>query len=113
MELVENERDLLEQVNNVATLRECFAWLQRCDECIEWLEERRCAKRPRLSIGNKQCLVAKIVRLESARLDYRDVLYILAVIIRVLTTVTRRDSISREIDTAFENRILIVYRCGD
>jgi len=63
MELVENECDLLEQANNVATLGECFAWLQRCDECIERLEERSRAKRPRLSIGNKQSLVARIARL--------------------------------------------------
>jgi len=29
MEFVENERDLLEQANNVATLGEYLAWLQR------------------------------------------------------------------------------------
>ncbi|KYN14452.1 hypothetical protein ALC57_13339 [Trachymyrmex cornetzi] len=33
------ERELLEQCNQVATLVECFAWLQRCDEYIERLEE--------------------------------------------------------------------------
>ena len=33
------ERELLEQCGQVATLVECFAWLQRCDECIEQLEE--------------------------------------------------------------------------
>ncbi|KYN09494.1 hypothetical protein ALC57_18399 [Trachymyrmex cornetzi] len=33
------ERELLEQCGQVATLAECFAWLQRCDECIERLEE--------------------------------------------------------------------------
>ncbi|KYN27445.1 hypothetical protein ALC57_03154 [Trachymyrmex cornetzi] len=33
------ERELLEQCGQVATLVECFAWLQRCDECIERLEE--------------------------------------------------------------------------
>jgi len=49
------------------------------------------------------------------RLDYKDVLYILEVIIRVLAAAaaaaaaaeeTRRDSVWREIDTVFENRIL-------
>jgi len=61
MEVVmEIERDLLEQANNVATLRKYLAWLQRCDECIEWLEERSRAKRPRLSIGNRQSLMAGI-----------------------------------------------------
>ncbi|KYN17583.1 hypothetical protein ALC57_10126 [Trachymyrmex cornetzi] len=33
------ERELLEQCGQVATLVECFAWMQRCDECIEQLEE--------------------------------------------------------------------------
>jgi len=47
------ERDLLEQADNVAALGECFAWMQRCDECIERLEERGRAKLPRLSIGNR------------------------------------------------------------
>jgi len=39
------------------------------------------------------------------RLDCKDILYILEVIIRVLAAVTQSDSF-REIDTAFENRIL-------
>jgi len=38
MEVVEIKRDLLEQANNVATLGEYFAWMQRCYECIERLE---------------------------------------------------------------------------
>jgi len=50
MEFMKNERDLLEQANNVATLGEFLALLQRCDECIEPLEERSRAKRPRLEI---------------------------------------------------------------
>jgi len=33
------ERELLEQSGQVATLMECFAWLQRCDECIKQIEE--------------------------------------------------------------------------
>ncbi|KYN29373.1 hypothetical protein ALC57_01185 [Trachymyrmex cornetzi] len=33
------ERELLEQCGQMATMVECFAWLQRCDECIERLEE--------------------------------------------------------------------------
>jgi len=52
---MENERveyELLEQCGQVATLVECFAWLQRCsqwlvDECIERLEELYRAKRSR------------------------------------------------------------------
>jgi len=41
------ERELLEQCGQVATLVECFAWLQRCNECIEQLEELCRAKHPR------------------------------------------------------------------
>jgi len=67
MEFVENERDLLEQADNVAILGEYLAWLQRCNECIERLEERSRAKRPQLSIGNRQSLVAEIARLEGAK----------------------------------------------
>jgi len=69
MEVVEIERDLLEQANNVTTLGKCFVWMQRCDECIEQLEERSRAKLPRLSIGNRQSLVARIVRLEGAKIQ--------------------------------------------
>jgi len=68
MEVVEIERDLLEQANNVATLGECFAWMQRCDECTKRLEERSRVKFPRLSIGNKQSLVTRIARLEGAKI---------------------------------------------
>ena len=35
------ESELLEQCGQIA-LMECFAWLQRCDECIEQLEELCC-----------------------------------------------------------------------
>ena len=45
------ERELLEQCDQVATLVECFAWLQRCDECIEELCR---TKRPRLAVGHRQ-----------------------------------------------------------
>ena len=46
------ERELLEQCGQVATLMEYFAWLQRCDECIERLEELCRAKRPPLDTSN-------------------------------------------------------------
>jgi len=69
MEVVEIEPDLLEQANNVATLGECFAWMQRCDECIERLEEYSRVKLPRLSIGNRQSLVARIAQVEGAKIQ--------------------------------------------
>jgi len=79
-----------------------------CDECIERLEERSRAKRSRLSIGNRQSLVAGIARLESAKTrlqrrflhfggDYTD------------TNSSSSDAqrlIWWELDTAFQNRIL-------
>ena len=49
-------RELLEQCDQV----KCFAWLQRCDECIEQLEELCRAKRLRLAIGHRQSAVARI-----------------------------------------------------
>jgi len=61
------ERELLEQCGQVATLVECFAWLQRCDECIEQLEELCCAKRPHLAVGHRQSAVARIARLAGAK----------------------------------------------
>jgi len=111
MEVVEIERNLLEQANNVATLSECFAWIQRCDECIERLEERNRAKFPRLSIGNRQSLVARIARLEGAKIQLQR---------RFIhfgghyTDTNNSDAeilVWREIDTAFEN--CIMDRCRD
>jgi len=89
---VENERDLLQQADWVASLSKCFTWLQQCDECIERIEERSRAKLPRLSIGNRQSLVARIARLEGVKIQLqRRFLYILAMIIRVQAVVMRRD----------------------
>ncbi|KYM94244.1 hypothetical protein ALC62_15130 [Cyphomyrmex costatus] len=61
------ERELLEQCDRVATLAECFAWMQRCDECVESLEELCRTKRPRLAVGHRQSAVARIARLAGAR----------------------------------------------
>ncbi|KYN20067.1 hypothetical protein ALC57_07573 [Trachymyrmex cornetzi] len=59
------ELELLEQCGQVATLVECFAWLQRCGECIERLEELYRAKRPRLAVGHRQSVVTRIALLEA------------------------------------------------
>jgi len=64
---VENERSLLQQADRVASLNECFTWLQQCDECIKQLEERCRTKRPRLTVGHTQSLVARIAQLEGAK----------------------------------------------
>ncbi|XP_070161381.1 LOW QUALITY PROTEIN: uncharacterized protein [Polyergus mexicanus] len=98
------ERDLLELSRRVATLGEYFAWAQRCEEFIKQLEEHSRVKRPRLSIGVRQSLVARIARVEGARTrlerrfihsggDYSG-------------DNTAERLVWREIDTAFENRIL-------
>ena len=36
---MENHKRVWEQSDQVAILMECFAWLQRCDECIKQIEE--------------------------------------------------------------------------
>ncbi|KYN30380.1 hypothetical protein ALC56_15307 [Trachymyrmex septentrionalis] len=96
------ERELLEQYSQVAILVECFAWLQRCDECIERLEELCRTKRPRLTVGHRQSMVARIARLAGAKtqLERR--------FMHVGSGYASRDErslVCREIDAAFENRI--------
>ena len=63
------ECELLEQCNQIATLTECFSWLQQCDEYIKLLEALCHAKRPRLTIGYRQSAVARIARLAGAKLE--------------------------------------------
>ncbi|XP_036151314.1 uncharacterized protein LOC118648895 [Monomorium pharaonis] len=99
----QEERELLEQANGVATLAECFAWLQRCDECIQQLEELSRIKRPRHTVGQRQSLVARIARLEGkkTRLQRR--------FVHVggnYASDNAKRLVWREIDTAFENRVL-------
>ncbi|KYN09372.1 hypothetical protein ALC57_18515 [Trachymyrmex cornetzi] len=45
------ESDLLNQSHQIANLRECFAWIEECNELINQLEECNHVKHPRLSIG--------------------------------------------------------------
>ncbi|KAL6255634.1 hypothetical protein P5V15_012882 [Pogonomyrmex californicus] len=100
------ERELLEQCSQVATLVECFAWLQRCDECIEQLEELSRVKRPRFTVANRQSMVARIARLAGAKVQLERRF----VHVGGEYASTSRDNGSlvwREIDTAFESRILI------
>ncbi|XP_024880092.1 dedicator of cytokinesis protein 6-like [Temnothorax curvispinosus] len=61
------EQELLEQSTLLNSREDFAAWEQRCDEFIESLEEQSRIKRPRLSIGLKQSLVACIARLESLK----------------------------------------------
>jgi len=102
---MEIERDLLEQVNNVATVGECFAWMQQCDECIERLEGHSRAKLPRLSIGNRQSLVARIVRLEDAKIQLQRRFIHFGGNYTDTNNSDAERLVWREIDTAFKNRI--------
>jgi len=63
----QTERDLTEHAARLNTQEEFIAWERRCDEFIESLEEQSRIKRPRLSIGVKQSLVARIARLKNLK----------------------------------------------
>ncbi|KAG5342008.1 DPOM polymerase, partial [Acromyrmex heyeri] len=102
------ERELLEQCGQVATLVECFSWLQRCDECIEQLEELCHAKRPRLAIGYRQSAVARIARFAGAKLQLeRRFMHVSGEYASgEYANGNERSFVWREIDAAFESRIL-------
>ncbi|KYN14186.1 hypothetical protein ALC57_13605, partial [Trachymyrmex cornetzi] len=91
------ERDLIEQATLLNTREEYVAWEQRCDEFIESLEEQSRIKRPRLSIGNRQSVIACIARLESLKDSVRG---------RFMHVGAGHGLRWREIETAFESRIL-------
>ncbi|KYN18063.1 hypothetical protein ALC57_09637 [Trachymyrmex cornetzi] len=102
------ERELLEQCGQVATLVECFAWLQRCDECIERLKELCRAKRPRFAVGHRQSVVARIARLAGAKsqLERRFVHVGGGHASDEYASGNERSLVWREIDAAFEGRIV-------
>ncbi|XP_036146615.1 uncharacterized protein LOC118646876 [Monomorium pharaonis] len=106
-DLEQTERDLLERSHQIITLSEYFAWAQRCEEFIKQLEERSRVKRSRLSIGHRQSLVARITRLEGAktRLE-RHFMHIGGEYVGTSDYNNAKKLVWREIDTAFENRIL-------
>jgi len=54
------ERDLLKWSHQIVTLKECFAWIKECNEFIKQLEECNHVKRPRLSTGYRQSLIARL-----------------------------------------------------
>ncbi|KYQ48100.1 hypothetical protein ALC60_12862, partial [Trachymyrmex zeteki] len=84
----------------VANLADCLAWLQRC---IERLEELCRAKRPRLAVGHRQCLVARIARLAGAKTQLeRRFVHVGG----ENASEDNRSLVWREIDAAFESRVL-------
>lgn len=96
------EQNLREQSSRVNSIEEYIAWEQRCDAYIEALEEQSRIKRPRLSIGIRQSLIARIARLEGLKNTLR------TRFVHAGAGCSTRQSglIWREIDTAFESRIL-------
>ncbi|KYN28570.1 hypothetical protein ALC57_02011 [Trachymyrmex cornetzi] len=91
------ERDLIEQATLLNTRDEYVAWKHRCDKFIESLEEQSRIKRPQLSIGNRQSVIACIARLESLKDSVRG---------RFVHVGAGHGLRWREIETAFESRIL-------
>jgi len=80
--------------------------MQRCDECIERLEEHNRAKLPRLSIGNKQSLVDRIVRLEGAKIQLQRRFIHFGGDYTGTNNSDAERLVWREIDTAFKNLIM-------
>ncbi|XP_053990033.1 SCAN domain-containing protein 3-like [Hylaeus volcanicus] len=57
-ELLEMERQLWYQADRLTSQEDYLTWEERCNECLKSLEEHSQAKRPRLSIGIQQSLIA-------------------------------------------------------
>ncbi|KYQ52381.1 hypothetical protein ALC60_08544 [Trachymyrmex zeteki] len=90
------ERDLIEQATLLNTREEYVAWEQRCDKFIESLEEQSRIKRPRLSTGNRQSVIACIAQLESLK----------DLVLGFVNVGAGYGLRWCEIETAFESRIL-------
>ena len=102
-----SEQELLEQAAQVNSVEEFSAWEQRCVEFIESLQEKSRVKRPRLSIGRQQSLVAQIARIESAKTQLqRRFIHIGGEYAAGSSDDNAQRLVWREIDTAFESRIL-------
>ncbi|XP_011700257.1 PREDICTED: uncharacterized protein LOC105457338 [Wasmannia auropunctata] len=93
-------RDLEGQAARLTNTRDFIAWEQRCDEFIESVNERSRSKRPRLTTGAKQSLIAYITRAENLKESLRE----------RFVHVNRAEYSAGlrwlEIDTAFKSRIL-------
>ena len=100
------ERELLEQCSQIATLAECFAWLQRCDECLEQLEERCSAKRPRIEVGNRLSLVARIARLAGEKKQLERRFIHVGGEYASTSDSDKKSLVWRDIDAAFKSRVL-------
>ncbi|XP_076674650.1 uncharacterized protein LOC143372385 [Andrena cerasifolii] len=91
---------LLDQSARLISQEEYLAWEERCNECMESLEEHSRVKRPRLSIGVQQSLVARIAQLEGLKYSLHG---------RFMYEGAGHSSTGllwREIGTAFDSRVL-------
>ena len=95
----QREQDLNEQAARLSLREEYDVWEQQCDEYLKLLEEHSRIKRPRLSIGVQQSLIARIARLEGLKDSVRQ---------RFVRAGAGYSAGLRwrEIDTAFASRIL-------
>ncbi|KYN29308.1 hypothetical protein ALC57_01246, partial [Trachymyrmex cornetzi] len=91
------ESDLIEEAIQLNTRKEYVAWEQRCDELIEFMEEQSRTKRPRLAVGHRQFVVARIARLESLKDSMRG---------RFVHVGAGYGLRWREIETTFKSRIV-------
>ncbi|XP_039312988.1 uncharacterized protein LOC120359475 [Solenopsis invicta] len=89
----------------VTHLAECFAWLQRCDACLAQLEEYCVAKRPRLTVGSRQSVVARIARLAGAKLQLERRFVHVGGEYASTSAGSKKSLVWREINAAFKNRI--------
>ena len=97
----QREQDLNEQAARLSLREEYDVWEQQCDEYLQLLEEHSRIKRPRLSIGVQQSLIARIARLEGLKDSVRQRF------VRVGAGYSADAGLRwREIDTAFASRIL-------
>ncbi|XP_076301531.1 uncharacterized protein LOC143219407 [Lasioglossum baleicum] len=94
------ENDLWDQSDRLRLHEEYLVWEERCNECLELLKEHNRAKRPRLSIGIQQSLIASITALESLKYSLR------RRFIHEGAGHTSTGLIWHDIDSAFKGRIL-------
>ncbi|XP_076682600.1 uncharacterized protein LOC143376319 [Andrena cerasifolii] len=99
-EFAQVERQLLDQSARLISREEYLAWEERCNECIESLEEHSRVKRPRLSIGVQQSLITRIARLEGLKHSLR------GRFVREGAGHSSTGLLRREIDTVFDSRVL-------
>src|SRR5215469_2602565 len=100
-ELAQIERELWDQSARISSQEEYRVWEEKCDECLESLEgHSRAKKRSRLSVGSAQSLVARISRLEGLKNTLR------TRFVHVGGGYSNVGFVWREIDTAFNSRVL-------